>query len=166
MRQKRILLSFIEPVNLIHEYDRPLARSAGLYGCGHDVLDFFDTGQDGAERNECGLGHFRDDLCESRLAHAWRSPQDHRRDLISFDCCSQRFAGLQQMPLPEYFVQRFRSHAVGEWSVDGWTGRLVFFKEESAHFIDGCVLPFISLMAAFFIEAARSQQGESSPQLP
>src|SRR5436305_22011 len=52
VRQKGILLRLIEPVNFIHKQYGPLAELPGLFSIGHDGLDFLDTAQYSAKRDE------------------------------------------------------------------------------------------------------------------
>ena len=140
MRQKRILLGFVETMNLIDENDGSASHSPRLFpGC-HDLFDFLDTGQHGAEWHERRLRHLRDDLRQRRFAYAWRAPQDHRWHLIPLDCGSQRLAGIEEMSLTKHFIEGLRPHAVGERSIGRRTDRLVVSKKGTTHFIDGCAL--------------------------
>ena len=52
-RQKRVLLRLVEAVNLVDEDDRAAAQApAAILRRGHDVLDFLDAGEHGAEGDE------------------------------------------------------------------------------------------------------------------
>src|SRR5262249_46616059 len=121
--------------DLIQKGDRPPPYASRFFCACHDFFDFLNGGQDGAEGNECRLGHACDDLCERRFADAGRSPQNHRRNLIPFDRRPQRLTGAQEMVLTEHFIERLRPHALREWCVcRGTVDGLVFvFEKRSAH---------------------------------
>ena len=52
--KKCVLLGFVEAVNFIHEDDGAMAAAGLLLGYGHDLLDFLDAGENGAEGDEFG----------------------------------------------------------------------------------------------------------------
>ena len=54
------------------------------------------------------------DFGERGLAGARRAPEDHRGRVVTLDLHAQRFAGADQMLLPDKFIERARAHAVGE----------------------------------------------------
>ncbi len=90
----------------------PYWRAA--FSIGHDLLDFFDPGKHGAELNEFGASHAGDDFCQRSLAGARRSPEDERSDVVALDLRAQRFAGRNEVLLPDIFIERARTHAVGK----------------------------------------------------
>jgi len=53
------------------------------------------------------------DFGQSSFAGARRAPEDHRGGIIAFDLHAQRFAGADEVLLPDEFVERARAHAVG-----------------------------------------------------
>src|SRR5579864_796156 len=112
MRQKRVLLRFVEAVNLIDEDNRPRAVLLCPLRIGHDLLDLLNPRQHGREFNELCLGHVCDDLCECGLASPGRSPENNRARIITLDLHPQRLPRPDQMFLPDVFVQRSRTHAV------------------------------------------------------
>ena len=59
MRQKGILLRFVEAVNFVDEDDGARAVLAGAVGIAHDLLDFLDAGEHGGKLDEVGLGDAR-----------------------------------------------------------------------------------------------------------
>ena len=114
VREKGILLRFVEAVNLVDENDGAGAVLAGAVGIAHDLLNFLDAGEHGGEFDEVGLGDTGDDLGERGLAGAGRAPEDHRGRIIALDLHPQRFAGADQVLLPDELVERARTHAVGQ----------------------------------------------------
>src|SRR5437016_1923284 len=166
MRQKRILLGFVETMNLIDEDDGSPAHPPRLFRGSHDVFDFPDTGQHCAKRDERRLRHLRDDLRQSRFAHAWRAPEDHRRYLVPFDCGSQWFAGIEQMALTKNFIERLRPHAVGERSIGRWTNGLVVFEKRATHCILLMAAPYRACIrsAHVIVSASRPRTGSRPSQ--
>ena len=114
MRQKRILLGFVEAMDFIDEDDRPRAVLLGALGIGHDLLDFLDAGEHGGELDELSLGEAGDDLRQGSLARPRRSPENDGADVVAFDLGPQRLARPDQLLLADKFVQRARTHAVGK----------------------------------------------------
>ena len=51
---------------------------------------------------------------QRRLADARRAPEDERAGVIALDLYPQRFAGREDVLLPDEFVERARTHAVGQ----------------------------------------------------
>ena len=93
MRQKRILLRFIETVDFIDEDDGPRAVDAGALGIGHDLFDFFDSDQHCGELDELRFGQARDNLRQRGLTRARRAPENQRADVVALDLRTQRLAG-------------------------------------------------------------------------
>ena len=110
--QKRILLRFVEAVNLVDEENGSRVHLGGLGRIGHHLLDLFDAAGDGGELDEGGLGGFGNDLGKSGFAHARRTPEDHRAGVVALDLHAQRLAGADEMLLPEQFVQAARAHSL------------------------------------------------------
>ena len=114
MGQKGILLRFVEAMNLVDEDDGARAVLAGAVGIAHDLLDFLDAGEHGGKLDEVGLGDAGDDLGERGLAGPGRAPEDHRGGIVALDLHAQRLAGPDEMLLADEFIERARTHAVGE----------------------------------------------------
>ena len=83
VRQKGVLLRLVEAVHLVHEDDGAASGAAGVLGGGHDVLDFADAAQHGAEGHEFGMRAARDQARQRGLAAARRSPENHRAELVA-----------------------------------------------------------------------------------
>ena len=115
MRQKSVLLRAIEAMHFVDEHDgAPAVVAARLRAFDHHFLDFLDAGEHGAEGNEFGARALGDDSRESGFAAAGRSPEKHRADIVALDLRAQRFARTEQLLLADEFVERLRTHAVGE----------------------------------------------------
>ena len=114
VRQECILLGLVEAMDLVDEDDRARAVLLGALGVGHHLLDFLDAGEHGGELDELGLGHARDDLRQRGLAGAGRPPEDERADVVALDLGAQRLARADQVLLADVFIERARTHAVGE----------------------------------------------------
>jgi hypothetical protein len=67
-----------------------------------------------ADSNEFGVCHLRNDPGKRSLSTSWRSGEDHRRQTISFNGATQKFAGPKNVFLADKFLQRARAHARGE----------------------------------------------------
>ena len=112
--EKGVLLGFVEAVHFVHEDDGAGAILAGALGVGHDLLDFLDAAQHRGELDEVGVGHARDDLGQRGFADAGRSPEDERAGIVALDLHAQRLAGRENVLLPDEFVERARTHAIGQ----------------------------------------------------
>src|SRR5436305_5090551 len=112
MRQKRVLLRFVEPVDFIHEHCRPRAVLARSFRVRHDLLDFFDPRKHRAELDELRARHVRDDLRQRGLTSSWRSPEDQGSDIVALNLRSQWLARRDQVLSPNEFIQRARTHPV------------------------------------------------------
>ena len=114
MRQEGVLLGFVEAMDFIDEHDRARAVLPGALGVGHDLLDFLDAGEHGGELDKLRLGEARDDLRQRGLAGAGRPPEDERADIVALNLRAQRFARADQVLLADKFIERARTHAVGQ----------------------------------------------------
>ena len=139
MGQEGVLLGFVEAMDFVDEDNGPRAVLLGALGVGHDLLDFLDAGEHGGELDELGLGHAGDDLRQRGFAGAGRSPEDERTDVVALDLRAQRLAGADQVLLSDEFVERARTHAVGERA--GAVAGVVAARDglEEAHGADGRV---------------------------
>ena len=133
VRQKGILLRFVEAVDFVDEDDGARAVLAGALGIAHDLLDFLDAGEHGGELDEVGLGDAGNDLGERGFAGAGRAPEDHRGGIVALDLHAQRFAGADQVLLADEFIERARAHAVGERACALGGGIVVRDGREEVH---------------------------------
>ena len=131
--QKRVLLRLVEAMDFVDEDDRSAAGGPSqALGVGHDLADFLDAGQHGAERHEASLRRVRDDAGERRLAGAGRAPENDRLQEIALDGFAQRLAGREQLLLADELVERARAHPLGQRRRRPFPARLVVF-EQRAH---------------------------------
>ena len=135
VRKEGILLSFVEAMDFVDEDDGALAGVGFVFGGGHDFLDFLDAGEHCAEGDKFRSREARNQARESCFAAARRTPQQHRGDFVVFDLLAQRFAGSQKFFLPDEFIERARTHALGQRLVRGIFERGLgkFGKEAHEH---------------------------------
>src|SRR5204862_2411140 len=84
VREKSVLLGFVEAVNLVNENDGAMAGTRFVLGDGHDFLKFFDAGQDRAEGNEFGASQPGDQASQSGLPAAGRAPEEQGAKVVAF----------------------------------------------------------------------------------
>ena len=101
-------------MNLVDEYDGPRAVLPRPFGIGHDLLDFLDPGQHRGKLDELRLRHVRNNLRQRGFACSRRPPENQRARIIAIHLRAQRFSRAYQMFLPNIFIQRARTHAVGQ----------------------------------------------------
>ncbi len=80
--EKGVLLGFIEAVNFVDENDGAMAGTGFLFGHGHDLLNFLDAGEDGAEGDVFGPSEPGDDASEGGFSAAGRSPEKHGAEIV------------------------------------------------------------------------------------
>ena len=114
VRQEGVLLGFVEAVNFINEDDGALGGAGFALGLGHDLFDFLDAAEDGAEGDEFAARNAGDDARESGFAAARRAPEKHGTEIVGFDLQAERFAGAEKFFLADEFVESAGSHAFGE----------------------------------------------------
>ena len=112
MRQKRVLLRPIEPVNLVDEQGGPPPRLAVPLSAGNDFPHLFHPGGNRAERREPALRGVGHETRERGLSRSGRSPEDHRRRPVAFDQLAKRRPRRREMILPADLIQAARPHPV------------------------------------------------------
>ena len=124
IRQQKVLLRLVEAVNLIQKQHHPspllvvgFVEQPRL--CNGFVPRFFDHfahfGLARADRRECvkwALGVLRQQPCQRRFTDSRRPPEDHRVQLVVLHRQIKRFAGADQMLLPDKFIKRLWANAV------------------------------------------------------
>ena len=96
-----------------------MVRECSCGGLGrrdHHLLDLLDAARHRRELDEAGLGGLGNDLGQRGLAHARRTPEDHRAGVVALDLHAQRLAGTDQVLLPEQLVQAARPHPLRQRS--------------------------------------------------
>src|SRR6266487_3523877 len=87
VRQKNVLLRFVEMMDLINKQNRLLSRSAeAIRGRSDDATHFCDVAFHAADSNEFRMGHFRNDPRQRGFAAAGGTGENHRRQTIGFNC--------------------------------------------------------------------------------
>ena len=129
--QEGVLLSLVEPMNLVDEEDRSASHlPSGLLGLGHHRLDLLDAGEHGAECDEVGPRHLGDEAGESGLARAGRSPEDNRLQEVPLDRHPERTVRREQGILADEFLERPGPHAVRQRRLEAGGRRVVRVGEE------------------------------------
>src|ERR1700746_1015530 len=89
IRQKNVLLRFVEMMDLINEQDRPLSRCAEtIRRCSDDASHFGHVTFHAADSNEFGVRHFRNHSGQRGLAASRWPGKNHRRQTISLNRAS------------------------------------------------------------------------------
>jgi len=103
-------------------------------GLGHDVFDFLDAAEDGAEGDELAAGKAGDDAGESGFAATRGAPEKHGAEIVGLDLEAKGFAGAEKFFLADEFVEGAGTHAFGE-RLQGGGGVVVGAAEggEKAH---------------------------------
>ena len=114
MGKKRVLLRAIEAVHLVHKHDGAPAIVTDAFGLGHHLFDFLDACEHRAERDVLGFRAAGDDARQGRLPASRRAPEEHRAQIVAFDLDAERFPRTKEVFLAHEFVERLRTHAVGE----------------------------------------------------
>ena len=76
-RQQRILLRFVEAMNLIDEQNGAPAAQAVEPRLGNRAAQLFHAGKYSRERNEVRARSICQQACQCRLSRAWRAPENH-----------------------------------------------------------------------------------------
>ena len=115
MRQKRILLAFVETMHFVNKYqgwDMPLRHRHTCFF--NDFADFFDTAEDCRNRNKGKSESIGHETSKCRLSHSGRPPENHRMRSVRFKSHPQRLPRPQQLFLTDHFIYRLRAHAFGQ----------------------------------------------------
>ena len=95
--QERILLSLIEPMDLIHKYDGLFPITAVFLRLLHDRADLLNTAGNRRKIYKRSFCPVSNDSRESCLAHTGRPPENHGRYLVAFNQASQHLTLAQQV---------------------------------------------------------------------
>ena len=113
--EQAVLLRLVEAVYLVDEKD----RVAPLLRFGDHMTHVLDPRADGTQGEERLVERVGDQVGQRGLAHAGRSPEDHRRQHAGLDHTSNDLPLPDQMLLPDERIERARTHALGERNVGG-----------------------------------------------
>ena len=120
--EEGVLLGLVEAMDFVDEEDGAGAHLGGLFAGLHDLLDFFDAGEDGGEFEEGGAGGGGDDFGEGGFADAGRSPEDHGGGVVVLDLDAEGFAGGDEVLLTGVFGEGAGAHALGQGRGAGAAG--------------------------------------------
>ena len=103
--QQRVLLRLAETVDFVNEKDGVgLGKEPVVLGTVDHVAHVFHTAGHGAQRIERGFQLVGNDLCQCRLTHSRRSPQDEGGDASCIDHLAEHCSRSDQMFLADVFV--------------------------------------------------------------
>ncbi len=115
IRQKDVLLGFVEAMDFVDEKD---GGFAGVFeavgGATEDAAHVGNVGFNAAEAFEFGFGLAGDNLRQGSFARAGWSEKDERLDAIGFDGAAQELPPGEDVFLADVFVEVARAHACGE----------------------------------------------------
>ncbi len=114
IRQKGVLLRFVESVDLVYEQDGFFAEPTVLLRPFHHLLYLFDTAGHRRKIDERRPRGVRDHPRQRGLAHARRPPKDHGADTVVLYEPPQDLALADQMFLPRHFAQIAGTQARGQ----------------------------------------------------
>ena len=118
------MLRSIEPVDLVAKEDRAAAFGlATQLGFANDLAHARHAFGDGTERHEGFVGVAGEQTRERGLAAPRWAPEHHARDRALLDRLAQRFAGAEQLLVPQEIVERFGTQPMGEGRRRGFIGR-------------------------------------------
>ena len=114
MRQKSVLLAFVEAVHLVHKHDGALGVQAGAgdFGFIYGFADVFDAPQHRTDAQKLRLKRIGHQAGDGGFAHARRSPQNAAVRLARLESQAQGHAFTQQMLLANHLTQVARAQAL------------------------------------------------------
>ena len=111
MRQKGILLAFVETMHFVHKQNGAQARQFILFGFFNGFTNFFNTTGDGGNTLHFRLNALRDNLRQRGLAGAGWPPENHGMNIACLNRFAQRFTFAQQMRLATILRQGGWAHS-------------------------------------------------------
>jgi hypothetical protein len=136
VRQKDVLLRFVEVMDLVDEQDRFAAGGAKtVLGRGDDFAHLGDVAFDAAEALELRVGHVGDDVSQCRFASSGWAGEDEGGKAIGFNGAAQKFSRRKDVFLADELIEGSWAHAGGEGSrsADGFFVRLVGGLKQVLH---------------------------------
>src|SRR6185312_15790895 len=94
------------------------------------------------------------------LAATGRAPENHRADVVVFDGQPERFSGTKQRGLPGKFVERARTHTLGQRRA-GWC----FFRFEFGEKAHNWILILLTRNPARKFDRARHRKAKRDSSL-
>ena len=116
MRQKSVLLAFVEAVHLIDKDNRALRHqtAAGSFGFLHGFADVLDAPQHGADGEKLCIKRIGHQAGNGGFAHAGRPPKNATVRSARFKRQAQRHTIAQHMPLAHDLTQRVRAQTFSQ----------------------------------------------------
>ena len=115
VRQQRVLLRLVEPVDLVEEEDRAGAmQGQPVLRLGDRGPDLDHAGHDRRQRDEMGADRVGQQSREARLARPRRAPQQGRGQVATGHAAAERSAFADEVALPDELLEAARAHARGE----------------------------------------------------
>ena len=112
MRQKPVLLSLVETVNLVDEQQRAATVAATDLGRFEDLLQIRNAREDRADLHEGEVSDVGQKPCNCGLANSRRSPQDQGAQGVGTEHRAKRTVRAEQFVLANHLLQRARAQAV------------------------------------------------------
>ena len=111
MRQKSILLAFVEAVHLVDKHNGALGGQRITLGqrLVHRFTDFFNTTEHRADGQELRIKGVSHQTCDGGFAHPWRPPQNAAVGLARFKRHPQGHALAQDLLLTDDLAQAARA---------------------------------------------------------
>ena len=110
VRQQRILLALVEPMQLVDEGDHRAARLSQRLRLGHQRADVGHAARHRAQLTPRAAGAIREEPRECRLPASRWPPQDERRTMAGLDDAGQGSVGADEVRLADEFLERPRAH--------------------------------------------------------
>ena len=141
MRQKRILLAFVEAVNLVDKHNGAFGvqRIASGQGLVHCLTDFFHTTEHRTDGQKLRIKSVSHQPCDGGFAHPRWTPQNATVGLARFKSYPEGHALAQHLLLPNHFAQAARAQALCQRDVRsfGTHGAVVKNSSGPEHFDAG-----------------------------
>ena len=102
-------------MDVVYKYNGPLPVLGAGIGLLHHFPNFLNTAGNGRKFNKPGPGSMSDNLRQCGLAHAGRSPENHRGNAVIFYEPAENTVFPHKVCLSHIFIQRFRTESCGQW---------------------------------------------------
>ena len=113
MRQKGILLAFVETMHFIHKQNSAQARQFILFGFFNGFTNFFNAAGDRRNTLHFRLNTLRNNFRQGGFAGTGGPPENHGMNIACLNRFTQRFTLAQQMRLATILRQGGWAHSGG-----------------------------------------------------
>jgi hypothetical protein len=115
VRQERVLLGLVEPVDLVEEEHGPRAvKGDPVLRLGDQRADVGNAGHDGRDRREVGADLAGQEPRQAGLSRARRTPQEEAGEVAAGDAPPQRTALADEVSLADELVEAAWAHPGGK----------------------------------------------------